>query len=110
MNIKEKRTEVLIKSELAEVLSKMGNDDLRKVQKYVSNLKQPSPSHSVLNGELESVTVKTTSGLNDCQIELVQAMEKDIDKAMLKNGFARTTTSKAGDKLLFIYRQFGKAL
>ncbi len=57
-----------------------------------------------------NMAVKADRGLDNCSIEFVRQIEKDIDAAMLSNGFARTTTTKAGDSLEFNYRQFGVCL
>lgn len=60
--------------------------------------------------KIKEIKVTTINGLDDCLIELVQGIEGDIDKAMLKHGFCRVSSSKSGDSLEFTYRQFAKAL
>jgi hypothetical protein len=57
---------------------------------------------------IKEINVVTINGLDDCQIELAQKIEKDIDEAMLGNGFCRVASDKSGDSLEFIYRQFAK--
>ena len=59
---------------------------------------------------MSEITIQTENGLDDCEIDLVQKIEKEITKVMVSNGFTKTTTTKAGGKLVFNYRQFGKAL
>ena len=59
---------------------------------------------------IKGVKVKTENGLDDCEIDLVHSIERAVDEAMVKNGFVRTTSGKAGDYLEFNYRQFAKAL
>ena len=59
---------------------------------------------------MDNIMVQTENGLDDCEIDLVQKIEKEITKVMVSNGFTKTTTTKAGGKLVFNYRQFGKAL
>ncbi len=59
---------------------------------------------------MEKIKVKTDTGLDSCSIELIQQIEDDLDEAMIKNGFTRTTTSKKGDVLEFNYQQFGVCL
>ncbi len=59
---------------------------------------------------VKEVKIKTNNGLDDCQIGLIQVIEKDLDKIMNRFGFTRTESTKSSDKLSFIYRQFGKAL
>jgi hypothetical protein len=58
----------------------------------------------------KNIKVTTNNGLGDCSIELVHAIEKDIDVVMARYGFTRTISGKGGDFLEFNYRQFGKAL
>lgn len=53
-----------------------------------------------------NITVKADRGLNDCSIDFIQHMEKELGAALLQCGFARTTTGKTGDSLEFNYRQF----
>jgi hypothetical protein len=59
---------------------------------------------------MNDISIQTENGLNDCDIDLVQHIEKELTKVMVRNGFTKTTTTKADDKLIFNYRQFGKAL
>lgn len=59
---------------------------------------------------MKSIAVETENGLDDCTIELVQQVENEITTVMVQNGFAKTTTTKTGDRLVFNYRQFGKSL
>lgn len=54
--------------------------------------------------------IKITPGLDRNNIELFQAIEKDIDKVMVSYGFTRSETTKAGDRVELIYRQFGVCL
>ncbi|OPX33361.1 MAG: hypothetical protein B1H40_00095 [Candidatus Latescibacteria bacterium 4484_181] len=56
---------------------------------------------------IEKVKVKTDTGLDNCSIKLIQQIEDDLDEAMIKNGFTRTTTSKEGNILEFNYHRFG---
>ena len=54
-------------------------------------------------------TIKTDIGLDNMQIDLIQSIEKAVDDAMVKNGFTRTTSTKAGDHIELNYRQFAAA-
>lgn len=65
---------------------------------------------SELNGGLETAQVETDIGLDGSTIEFIQGLEKDIDEAMLKWGFARTESGKESNKLIFKYRLFAKGL
>ena len=59
---------------------------------------------------MNNISVKVEDGLNNCSIGLIQVIERELDKVMVSNGFTRTTTSKAEDRLEFNYKQFGKAI
>ncbi len=56
------------------------------------------------------ISVQLDSGLDQNSIEFIQYIEKELDSVLVKNGFARTTTTKNGDLVLFNYSQFGVAL
>jgi len=56
------------------------------------------------------VSVQLGSGLNQNQIEFIQHIEKELDDVLVKNGFARTTTTKSGRRVVFNYRQFEIAI
>ena len=51
--------------------------------------------------------IKITPGLDINNIKLFQGIEKDVDKVMLNYGFSRSETTKDGDYVEFVYRQFG---
>lgn len=57
---------------------------------------------------MKDILIETQNGLDDCTIELVQKIEKDLDSVMVSNGFTRTSTTKASNFLKFNYKQFGK--
>jgi len=57
--------------------------------------------------EIVGVEVTLENSLDDCQIDLVQAIEKSIDGVMIDHGFTRIRSSK-GDIISFTYKQFGK--
>ena len=59
---------------------------------------------------IKEIEVKTNNGLNDCSIELVQVIEKDLDKLMVTYGFHRNKTTKSCEKISFTYIQFGKVV
>ena len=57
----------------------------------------------------DKISIETNIGLDHMQIDLVQSIEKDVDDAMGKNGFTRTTTTKEGGRVVLNYRQFAAA-
>jgi len=57
-----------------------------------------------------TVHIKTDAGLDNMSIELIQAIEKMVDCALVQYGFSRIGTDKEKDKVVYKYRQFGKAL
>ncbi len=51
--------------------------------------------------------IKIESGLTNNSIELIQSIEKDLDKLLVSHGFKRSETTKACDFVQFEYSQFG---
>jgi len=49
-------------------------------------------------------------GLNDYDIDLIHVIEEALDVALVRQGFARTTTTKENNYIEFNYRQFGRCL
>lgn len=46
----------------------------------------------------------------DGSIDLIHAIEKELDAVMIQNGFTRTGTTKGADYTEFNYRQFGRCV
>ena len=54
--------------------------------------------------------ITINKGLNNWSIEWIQDIEKALDVALVRQGYTRTTTTKADEYLLFNYKLFGKCL
>jgi len=58
----------------------------------------------------EDLTVTIEQGSEGYGPDLIKHLEKDLDTALVKNGFTRTSTTNENNTLQFNYRQFGKCL
>jgi len=56
-------------------------------------------------GSAPHLVVTLNSGLDTHDIAFIQLLEKQLDAALLPVGFARQTSSKYGDRVVFNYWQ-----
>ena len=52
-----------------------------------------------------SFHIKTSVNVDTMPIDLIHKIEKDVDAAMLNNGFVRTETSKESHEVIIRYSQ-----
>jgi hypothetical protein len=71
---------------------------------------QPSAASAGLAGEQRDIVVTINHGLDEYDIEFIQQIEKHIDAALAPVGFTRSTSTKGGKTVEFVYWQFGQCL
>ncbi len=69
---------------------------------------QRKPAKTV--GEGRDIVVTVRPGLEAYGIEMIQAIEKAIDSALIPLGFTRSKSAKWGHRIDFVYYQFAKVL
>lgn len=89
---------------LEEITKLMPNMDDAFLNDLIGDLKRP-PATCI--EEQRDIVMTIRPGLDSHSIEMIQAIEKEIDAALLHFGLTRSKSSKWGHRIDFIYYQFG---